>query len=119
MSLLPGPEADEGLDPLVDRVGAPIGNRCGAIEMIGFGKEGDFGVRVPGGEFVGEFRDEGDRVLGEEVSDVGDDEIVVGFSLNGERVRGDYDSLGGVSEKVIACSKSVFHECVVFVPVVV
>lgn len=58
---MPGPKADEGLDPLIDRVGAPIGDRCSSVEMIGFGEEGDLGIRVPGGEVVGAEQDPGER----------------------------------------------------------
>ena len=99
--LLGGAEADEGADAFVDGVGAAVGDGGGAIEVVDLGEEGDFRVGIPGGEVVGELRHQGDGVLGEEVAGIGDDEVVIGFCLDGEGGGGDCELPGGVSGEVV------------------
>lgn len=117
--LLSGPEADEGLDPLVDRVGAAVGERGGSVEVVGLGDEDDLGKRIPCGEFVGELGDEGDGVLSVKVADEGDHEIVVGFSFDSVGGGRNPDSLGGISGGVVAGAERVFHEGGVVIVVVI
>ena len=108
--LLECAEADEGFDALVDGVGAAVGDGRGSIEIVGLGEEGDFGFGAPVGEVVGELRDEGDGVLGVEVSHVGDDQIVVGIRFDGEGFGGHDNSLCGVSGDVVRAAEGVLDE---------